>query len=72
MRKPKVGKLKLKSKRAAVKRFKLTATGKVKRGHSMKRHILTKKTTKNKRHLRGTAEVHATDKQHVRAMLPYA
>ncbi|HEY7675390.1 MAG TPA: 50S ribosomal protein L35, partial [Burkholderiales bacterium] len=32
----------------------------------------TKKTTKNKRHLRGTAEVHSTDKQHVRTMLPYA
>jgi len=42
------------------------------RSQAFKRHILTKKTTKNKRHLRGTAEVHATDKQHVRAMLPYA
>jgi large subunit ribosomal protein L35 len=46
--------------------------GSIKRSQAFKRHILTKKTTKNKRHLRGTAEVHATDKQHVRAMLPYA
>ena len=51
MRKPKK-RLKLKSRRGAVKRFKLTATGKVKRYHSMKRHILTKKATGRKRHLR--------------------
>jgi large subunit ribosomal protein L35 len=44
---------------------------KTKRG-AAKRYILTKKTTKNKRHLRGTAEVHATDKHRVRVMLPYA
>ncbi|NCV41167.1 MAG: 50S ribosomal protein L35, partial [Betaproteobacteria bacterium] len=37
-----------------------------------KRHILTKKTTKNKRQLRGSAEVMAVDIAHVRAMLPYA
>ena len=71
MRKPKP-KLKLKTNRGAVKRFKLTATGKVKRWHSMKRHILTKKTTKRKRHLRGTTEVHDSNKRAVRAMLPYA
>ena len=52
MRKPKKGKLKLKSKRGAVKRFKLTATGKVKRGHAFKRHILTKKNAGRKRGLR--------------------
>ena len=33
---------------------------------------MPKMKTKNTRHLRGTTEVHATDKQHVRAMLPYA
>ena len=43
---------KQKSHRGAKKRFKLTASGKVKRGHSMKNHILTSKTTKRKRHLR--------------------
>ena len=63
---------KLKSKRSAAKRFKVRAGGTIKRSQAFKRHILTKKTTKNKRHLRGTAEVHATDKQHVRTMLPYA
>ncbi len=63
---------KMKSKRSAVKRFKVRPGGTIKRSQAFKRHILTKKTTKNKRHLRGTAEVHAKDKNHVRAMLPYA
>ena len=63
---------KLKTKRSAAKRFKIRAGGSIKRSQAFKRHILTKKTTKNKRHLRGTAAVHSTDKQHVRAMLPYA
>jgi len=63
---------KMKTKRSAAKRFKVRSGGSIKRSQAFKRHILTKKTTKNKRHLRGTAEVHATDKQHVRAMLPYA
>lgn len=43
---------KQKSHKGAAKRFKVTATGKVKRGHSMHSHILTKKTTKRKRRLR--------------------
>jgi large subunit ribosomal protein L35 len=63
---------KLKTKRSAAKRFKIRSGGSIKRTQAFKRHILTKKTTKNKRHLRGTAEVHSTDKQHVRSMLPYA
>jgi large subunit ribosomal protein L35 len=63
---------KLKTKRSAAKRFKIRSGGSIKRSQAYKRHILTKKTTKNKRHLRGTAEVHSTDKQHVRSMLPYA
>ena len=69
MRKPKVGKLKLKSKRGAVKRFKLTATGKVKRGHSMKRHILTKKAAGRKRKLRHSALVDPADAPNIRRML---
>jgi large subunit ribosomal protein L35 len=68
MRKPKT-KLKLKTNRAAAKRFKLTATGKVKRGHSMKRHILTKKASGRKRHLRGATLVSAADTPGVRRML---
>ena len=71
MRKPKK-KLKLKSRRGAVKRFKLTGTGKVKRYHAFKRHILTKKSTKNKRHLRGAANVHESNMGHVAKMMPFA
>ena len=63
---------KMKSKRSASKRFKLRPGGTIKRSQAYKRHILTKKTTKNKRHLRGTAGVHARDQRSVRAMLPYA
>jgi len=69
MRKPKKGKLKLKSKRAAVKRFKLTATGKVKRWQALKRHILTKKTTTRKRGLRKGVLVSAAETPSVRKML---
>ena len=63
---------KMKTKRSASKRFKVRPGGTIKRWQAFKRHILTKKTTKNKRHLRGIAEVHATDRQHVRSMMPYA
>jgi large subunit ribosomal protein L35 len=68
MRKPKA-KLKLKSKRAAVKRFKLTASGKVKRGQAMKRHILTKKASGRKRKLRKAVQVSDADAANVRKML---
>lgn len=68
MRKPKA-KLKLKSKRAAVKRFKLTATGKIKRGKSGKRHILTKKRAGRKRALATATLVSAADAPQVRRML---
>jgi large subunit ribosomal protein L35 len=68
MRKPKA-KLKLKSKRAAAKRFKLTATGKVKRGHAFKRHILTKKAAGRKRGLRKSTLVSDADAANVRRML---
>jgi len=65
----KVKKVKQKTKRAAAKRFKLTASGKVKRGHSMKRHILTKKNAGRKRGLRKSALVDAADAANVRSML---
>ena len=68
MRKPKK-KLKLKTKRAAMKRFKLTASGKVKRGQSMKRHILTSKTTTRKRGLRKSVLVSDAETPSVRRML---
>ena len=63
---------KMKSKRGAAKRFRVRGSGSIKRGGAYKRHILTKKSTKRKRHLRGTTSVNASDKKSVRAMMPYA
>ncbi|MDR0564557.1 MAG: 50S ribosomal protein L35 [Azoarcus sp.] len=63
---------KMKTKSSAKKRFRVRAGGSIKRAQAFKRHILTKKTTKNKRHLRGAVAVHASDEKMVRAMLPYA
>ena len=63
---------KMKTKSGAKKRFRVRPGGTVKRGQAFKRHILTKKTTKNKRQLRGTAEIHPTNMASVRSMLPYA
>jgi large subunit ribosomal protein L35 len=68
MRKPKK-KLKLKTKRGAMKRFKLTASGKVKRGQSMKRHILTKKRPGRKRQLAKGILVSDADTPQVKRML---
>ena len=58
--------------RAAAKRFKPRASGSIKRAHATKRHILTKRTTKNKRQLRGMVNVHEADMKSVKRMLPYA
>lgn len=63
---------KLKTNRGAAKRFKRTAKGGFKRSHSHLRHILTKKSSKRKRGLRGTAMVHDSDTHLVAKMLPYA
>jgi len=62
---------KLKTHKGAAKRFRLTATGKIKRGHSHARHILTKKTNKRKRLLDIDGLVAKADQQRVEAMLPY-
>ncbi|MGH9941781.1 MAG: 50S ribosomal protein L35 [Pyrinomonadaceae bacterium] len=62
---------KLKTHKGAAKRFRVTANGKVKRGHSHARHILTKKSTKRKRHLDIDALVAESDVQRVKDMLPY-
>ena len=62
---------KLKTHKGAAKRFRLTASGKVKRGHSHARHILTKKTNKRKRLLDIDGLVSKSDEQRVAAMLPY-
>jgi large subunit ribosomal protein L35 len=61
---------KLKTKKSAAKRFRVTAGG-IKRSRAFLRHILTKKPTKRKRHLRGTTTLHEADKRAVRRMLPY-
>lgn len=63
---------KMKTKRGAAKRFRVRPGGTIKRGQAFKRHILTKKTTKLKRHLRGGSEVNSVDVPSVKAMLPYA
>jgi large subunit ribosomal protein L35 len=62
---------KLKSKRGAAKRFRKRAGGSVKRGQAFTRHILTKKNTKRKRHLRGSTGVASSDRAVIRLMLPY-
>jgi large subunit ribosomal protein L35 len=69
-KKPKI-KLKLKTHRGAAKRFKITAGGKILRGHSGKRHLMGTKLPKRMRHLRKLTLVHPTDVEHVRRMLPY-
>jgi len=63
---------KMKTKSSAKKRFRVRPGGTVKRGQAFKRHILTKKTTKNKRQLRGSAAVHETNVASVKAMMPFA
>jgi large subunit ribosomal protein L35 len=63
---------KMKTKSGAAKRFKVTSSGRIKRSQAFKRHILTKKSTKTKRQLRGTTSVHDSDAAAVRAMLPHA
>lgn len=62
---------KMKTSRAAAKRFKLTGTGKLKRNKAYKRHILTKKTTKNKRNLRKATIADATNAKNMKKILPY-
>jgi large subunit ribosomal protein L35 len=62
---------KLKTHSGAAKRFKKTATGKVKRGHSMKRHILTSKNSKRKRQLDTDGLVSKADQPKIKRMIPY-
>jgi large subunit ribosomal protein L35 len=60
---------KLKSSRSARKRFRKTGTGKIRRNHAFKNHILTKKTTKRKRALRKAALVHPSDVKRIRRLI---
>ncbi|MGL4805267.1 MAG: 50S ribosomal protein L35 [Bacteroidales bacterium] len=60
---------KMKTNSGAKKRFALTGTGKIKRKHAFKRHILTKKTTKQKRNLTQSGLVAASDVNNVKFLL---
>ena len=63
---------KMKTKSGAAKRFKALGGGGIKRSRAFLRHILTKKSTKRKRHLRGTTTVNPSDVRSIKAMLPYS
>ena len=62
---------KMKTSRAAAKRFKVTGTGKLKRNKAYKRHILTKKTTKTKRNRRRATMTDETNVKNMKKILPY-
>ena len=62
---------KVKTSRAAAKRFKTTATGKLKRNKAYKSHILTKKSTKRKRNLRKATMTDSTNVKNMKKILPY-
>lgn len=60
---------KMKSKRGASKRFRVTGSGRIKRGNANRSHILTKMTTKRKRHLRSPDTVDVSDAPAIKRML---
>jgi large subunit ribosomal protein L35 len=62
---------KLKSNRGAAKRFKVTASGKVKHDKAFGSHLLSSKSTKRKRTLRKSSLVNSRDMRSVRRLLPY-
>lgn len=62
---------KIKTNRAAAKRFRKTGSGRFKRAHSLHNHILTKKDMKRKRRLRASTVVSEQDTPTVRRLLPY-
>lgn len=63
---------KMKTRRAAAKRFTLTGSGEIRRNKAYKRHILEKKSPKRKRNLRKAALIVAADKKRAMKCLPYA
>ena len=62
---------KIKTNRAAAKRFRVTGTGKIKRNKGFKRHILSSKNKKRKRHLRKASTVSAVEARNIRQLIPY-
>ncbi len=67
MRRPKG----IKTKKAAAKRFKITANGKVLRSSAGRRHLAETKRPKRRRNLRGTSTVHSTDEYRIKQNLPF-
>ena len=67
-----MAKQKMKTKRAAAKRYRVTGSGHVKIGRKGKRHIFTNKSAKRKRHLRGTLLLGPADEAKAKSVLPYA
>ena len=63
---------KIKSHRGAAKRFQKTGSGRFKHRAANRNHILTKKSTKRKRHLRGMDMIQGVDHAQIQQMLPYA
>jgi len=62
---------KMKTHRGAAKRFSKTGSGKIKRSHAFTSHILTSKSRKNKRNLRKSAIVEASDQKNIARLIPY-
>ncbi|MCD6353035.1 MAG: 50S ribosomal protein L35 [Proteobacteria bacterium] len=62
---------KIKTNKGAAKRFRLTGTGKIKRQKAYKSHILTKKSPKRKRKLRGVTLINKRDNKNIRRLIPY-
>ena len=65
------GKVKIKTHKGAAKRFSLTKSGKVKRGHAYRSHILNKKTTKRKRGLRKIGYASAANEATIKRLIHY-
>ena len=62
---------KIKTKKSAAKRFRISGKGKVIRYIAFRRHLLTKKTSKRKRGLRGSVVVHKSNQQDIKRLIPY-
>jgi large subunit ribosomal protein L35 len=62
---------KIRTNRSAAKRFRVTASGKIKRNKGYKRHILSSKNKKRKRHLRQATTVAAVEIKNIRKLIPY-
>ena len=62
---------KMKTKKGAAKRFRVRGSGSIKRGGAYRRHILTTKSRKRKRHLRHAGMVAAANERAVKSLLPY-